>query len=385
MGDARYKRVSRRHPCLICGKPDWCSRTSDESVSFCARIREGANRLSRKEGWGVFYHHDRAAFNQPRKRIAEEPKNHFKKSEEILPAPLEIRDFIYTALLRLSPASRFESLTLGEKGLRSRGLTNYEDYGGLPRSREKRNELAAKLRLLLNQNFPSFVRENPLGLRHVPGFWIDKGGSASVWQNRDLSQPLLVIPYRNPAGKIQACQIRFTGALKPNKKRYLWLSLPKMKSAGSGTPLHFASWKTFRQRKTNEPILLTEGALKADVAAHRLPGYFTIAGGGVGCSHEMIVNLSREKSLLLAFDNDYQNNEAVLRQIVRLLKLRFHAGGDREIYTSTKILTWSKEEKGIDDALAAGLNINEISIPDWLASLDENCRQLVRQVWEEIT
>ncbi|MEP7037999.1 MAG: hypothetical protein ABI891_06620 [Acidobacteriota bacterium] len=61
MVDSRYKRVSRRHPCLICGKPDWCSRTSDESVSFCARITDGADRLSRKERWGVFYH-DRALF-----------------------------------------------------------------------------------------------------------------------------------------------------------------------------------------------------------------------------------------------------------------------------------------------------------------------------------
>ncbi|MEP7037998.1 MAG: hypothetical protein ABI891_06615 [Acidobacteriota bacterium] len=38
-----------------------------------------------------------------------------KKSEDIPLAPLEIRDFIYNSLLRLSPASRFESLMTGKK------------------------------------------------------------------------------------------------------------------------------------------------------------------------------------------------------------------------------------------------------------------------------
>ena len=241
MVDSRYKRVSRRQPCLICGKPDWCSLTWDESVSFCARITEGADRLSRKESWGVFYH-DRTTLNQSHKKLGES-KNHLKKSEEIPLAPLEIRDFIYNSLLRLSPASRFESLTTGKKGLRERGLTNYDNYGGLPFSSDERKDLAARVRLLLNQNFPSFVRENHKGLAHIPGFWIDVNGEACLWQNRDCPQPLLIIPYRSPSGRIQACQIRFTGTLKPNKKSYLWLSLPKMNSAGSGTPLHFASWK----------------------------------------------------------------------------------------------------------------------------------------------
>ena len=381
MGDSRYKRVSRNQPCLICGKPDWCSRTSDESVSFCARITDGADRLSRKERWGVFYH-NRMSFHQPHKRFGE-LKNHLKKAEEIPLAPLEIRDFIYTALLRLSPASRFESLTLGEKGLCERGLTNCEDYGGLPCSADERKDLAARARLLLNQNFPSFVRENPNGIRHVPGFWIDENGEACLWQNNNYSKPLLIIPYRSPAGKIQACQIRFTGSLKRNKKRYLWLSLPKMKSSGSGTPLHFASWKTFVSSNLDKPLLITEGALKADVTARFLPEYYSLASGGVGCSHDLVVNVSRGKSIYLAFDNDYQENPAVLRQIAGLIKLRLQSAAEKEIRTSTKILTWSREEKGIDDALAKNQKISEMTVPNWVLSLDEQCRETVRKVWEE--
>ncbi|MBA3633886.1 MAG: DUF3854 domain-containing protein [Acidobacteria bacterium] len=381
MVDSGYKRVSRRHPCLICGKPDWCSRTIDESVSFCARITDGADRLSRKERWGVFYH-NHALFNQSHKRVGE-PKNHFKKGEEIPLAPLEIRDFIYKSLLRLSPATHFESLIFGEKGLCERGLTNYEDYGGLPCSADERKDLAARLRLLFNQNFPSFVRENHKGLAHIPGFWIDKHGEACLWQNRDSKPPLLIIPYRNPAGKIQACQIRFSGKLKPNKKRYLWLSLPKMNSSGSGTPLHFANWKTFGRTKLNQPILITEGALKADVASYFLPRYFTLASGGVGCSHDLVVNVSQGKSIYLAFDNDYQENPAVLRHIARLLKLRFQTNSEQKIQTSTKILAWSRDEKGIDDALMSGEKIYELEIPDWFSTLDKNARMAVQKVWEE--
>ena len=381
MADSRYKRVSRRHPCLICGKPDWCSRTSDESVSFCARITDGADRLSRKERWGVFYH-DFTAFNQPNKKLRDTRKN-VKKPEEIPLAPLEIRDFIYNSLLSLSPASRFKSLTFGEKGLFERGLTNYGDFGGLPCKSQDRKDLAAQIRLLLNQNFPSFVRENPKGLAHIPGFWTGENGEACLWQNHNFTQPLLIIPYRSPAGRIQACQIRFTGTLSPNNKRYLWLSLPKMHSAGSGTPLHFASWKIFGRSNLNQPILITEGALKADVVSRHLPRYFTLASGGVGCSHELIVNVSQGKLLYLAFDNDYQDNPAVLRQIARLLKLRFQTGSEQEIQTSTKIIAWSREEKGIDDALMSGEKIYEVEITDWFAALDKNARNVVQKVWQE--
>ena len=372
MGDSRYKRVSRNQPCLICGKPDWCSRTSDESVSFCARITDGADRLSRKERWGVFYH-NRMSFHQPHKRFGES-KNHLKKAEEIPLAPLEIRDFIYTALLRLSPASRFESLTLGEKGLFERGLTNYEDYGGLPCSADERKDLAARARLLLNQNFPSFVRENPRGIAHIPGFWIDENGEANLWQHRDHTKPLLIIPYRNPAGKIQACQVRFTGTLNQNKKRYLWLSLPKMNSSGSGTPLHFASWKILENSNSEKPLLITEGALKADVTARFLPRFYALACSGIGCSHDLIVNISRGKSLFLAFDNDYQDNPAVLRQLIRLLQLRFADNQTSNLQFPTKILHWDIKYKGIDDALLNSSQILELTIPQWISLLSDTFR-----------
>ena len=383
MIDSRYKRVSRKRPCLICGKPDWCSRAGDDSISFCARVTAGADRLSRKMGWGVFYH-DRELVNKAFWK-KKEPKQFYKKQTvEIQTAPLEVRDFIYASLLRLSPASKYECLTIGQKGLLERGLENFSDYGGLPCSASERKDLAAQIRLLLNQNFPSFVRENPGGLRHIPGFWIDERGEANLWQNLDYPQPFLLIPYRNPAGKIQACQIRFTGAHKANKKRYLWLSLPARSSAGSGTPLHYAGWRDFGRRDfAGKPILVTEGALKADVVAELRPEYFPIANGGVSCSQELIVNVSRGKTLFLAFDGDCQDNPVVARGLARLLKLRLIDNRDNQSTAETKIFVWARDAKGIDDALIKGEKLKEITILDWFSALDEKCRDEVRKVWSE--
>lgn len=383
MGDSRYKRVSRRHPCLICGKPDWCSRTGDDSISFCARITAGADRLSRRERWGVFYH-DRSLLNQPFWKT-NEPRNLYKGDmREIALAPLEIRDFVYNALLRLSPASNYDCLTTGTKGLCERRLENFEDYGSLPCSASERNNLAAQLRLLLNQNFPAFLRGNPHGIGRVPGFWIDGKGEVNLWQDRDFPKPLLLVPYRNPAGRIQACQIRFTGALMANKKRYLWLSLPKLNNAGSGTPLHYAGWRNFgREDFSGLPVLVTEGALKADTVARLRPEYFAVANGGVSCSHDLIVNVSRRKKLLLAFDGDYRENPAVARQLARLLKLRLDDNRRNQSSAATKIFVWTRTEKGVDDALLKGEKLNEITIPDWFSTLDEKCRDEARKVWAE--
>ena len=244
--------------------------------------------------------------------------------------------------------------------------------------------LAAQIRLLLNQNFPSFVRENPGGLRHIPGFWIDERGEANLWQNLDYPQPFLLIPYRNPAGKIQACQFRFTGAHKANKKRYLWLSLPARSSAGSGTPLHYAGWRDFgRKDFAGKPILVTEGALKADVVAELRPEYFPIANGGVSCSQELIVNVSRGKTLYLAFDGDCQDNPVVARGLARLLKLRLIDNRDNQSTAETKIFVWARDAKGIDDALIKGEKLKEITILDWFSALDEKCRDEARKVWSE--
>lgn len=382
MGDSRYQRVSRKRPCLICGKPDWCSRTANDSISFCARVTAGADRLSRKERWGVFYH-DRSLLDNPFWKKHEPRQFYQKQTEEIQPAPLEIRDFIYSSLLRLSPASKYECLTIGKKGLRERGLENFSDYGALPCSASERKDLAAQIRLLLNQNFPSFVRENSRGLAHIPGFWINDSGEACLWSEKDFQRPMLLIPYRNPWGKIQSFQIRFFGSTNSGQKRYLWLSLPSMQSAGSGTPIHYANWKDFGAACPNRPVLITEGALKADVVAKFCPHFLIVANSGVGCAHEIIARITRGKKVSLAFDNDYHENPAVIRQLAKLILLISEFDDSKVSVKNTAILIWERSYKGIDDALLNAVKIFEVSLTEWICNLTTENRKLIEQTFLE--
>ena len=382
MGDSRYQRVSRKRPCLICGKPDWCSRAANHSISFCARVTAGADRLSRRERWGVFYH-DRSLLENTHWQKSEPHRFVKKQPEEIAPAPLEIRDFIYASLFRLSPASNYECLTTGQKGLRTRGLENFEDYGALPCSASDRKDLAAQIRLLLNRNFPSFVRENPRSLAHIPGFWINDSGEACLWLEKDFSRPMLLIPYRNPWGKIQSCQIRFSGSGNRGQKRYLWLSLPSMKSAGSGAPIHYANWRDFGVDCLNRPVLITEGALKADVVTKFCPHFLIIANGGVGCAHDLIARISRGKKVSLAFDNDYHENPAVIRQIANLILLISELNDTNSIIKNVFILVWERKFKGIDDALLNAAKIFEVSFSEWIWNLAAENRKIIEQTFLE--
>jgi hypothetical protein len=176
---SQYKRVSRHRTCLICGKPDWCSFTADGRISFCARICNGADRISRA-GWGVFYH-GKSLFNE-----AVLPLPYRPQTKKVELASIEIRDFVFQKLIEFSPATYTKEITDGFKGLRARRILDFENYGSLPKGQTKRNEFAQIIRQLLNQEFPDYVREQKSGLTDIPGFWIDKGGNSRLWIDKDF-------------------------------------------------------------------------------------------------------------------------------------------------------------------------------------------------------
>ncbi|MBA2378189.1 MAG: hypothetical protein H0V76_01285 [Blastocatellia bacterium] len=92
MAGTGYKRVSKKNLCGICGKPDWCSTTFAENISFCARTTANADRVSRY-GWGVYYDQNsafdfRPAFDwTPKQRKSGSPQNPSGKAfwESLLP------------------------------------------------------------------------------------------------------------------------------------------------------------------------------------------------------------------------------------------------------------------------------------------------------------
>lgn len=74
---SEWKRVTRKHPCPICGKPDWCCYTADESVVLCMRVQN--DHPSRGDAGGWVYRMGDMAGRKPRTRISDERDEHMPK------------------------------------------------------------------------------------------------------------------------------------------------------------------------------------------------------------------------------------------------------------------------------------------------------------------
>ena len=290
-----FLRVTERHPCFICGKPDWCSRTASGRFSICMRIRTGAAKIN-AQGGAIFPHEDTssqfngASLHQP--------------ATAARLAPIAVRDFAYHWLVEHSPATRYHyALIAKPKGLLARGFNSDHllRYGALPRSVRERDQLARQLLRALAQQFPDCV-----SLNGIPGFWEDEHG-AHLWQPYHDRAVRLIIPVRDEFGSLQACQLR-NGRTRGN--RYCWLSSAKWPNGvGSGSPLHFNFALDALPR--GEAIWIVEGFLKADAFAALRPDTPIIATGGVAANHAEIIRHTQWRPVVIGFDQDYHVNETV--------------------------------------------------------------------------
>ncbi len=376
MAASNYQRVSRKRVCRICGKSDWCSYTPDEKTSFCARVNQQADRVSRT-GWGIF-HHEKSLFPV---NIFFCPHRSPPKKTEL--APIEIRDFAYRKLLELAPATDLKEIIDGEKGLRARRIFDIKNSGALPQTKDERRELAREIRRSINRQFPNFVSGQKSGVSGLPGFWLDKNGRAQLWSEKDYSCPVMIIPYRDATGLVPACQLRLmgrnessTGAL-----RYVWLSTPD-KNAGlsCGAPLHFA----YRGAGSYDaPVLITEGALKAETVRVFTKKADVLANAGINSSHAEIAAAVFLRPVLLAFDADCRENPHAARALVQLLNAISGATGSN-LQGKVKVLTWNPKFKGIDDALLRNASITAASPFEWYQSLGDKCRAEVIRIFPRL-
>lgn len=357
-----FQRVTRQQPCLICAKPDWCSRTADWRFSICMRIRDGAVKIN-QHGGAIFVHQETSL-------SLIEPSLPIQPPEPL--ASLEIRDFFYRHLIRLSPVTRYHrALVGGTHGLLARGLRaeHLDNYGSLPPRVVERDKLARELRSITQQQFP--VMDS---LGGVPGCWEDERG-IHLGQSYNARHPWLLIPVRDGAGLIQACQLRHAGWSKGAK--YCWLSSAGLPNGvGSGSPLHF----TFHldALPKDAPITIVEGILKADVLAALRLDLHVIGIGGVSVSHGAVIQATRQRHVVVGFDQDYRQNEQVCWQLAALLAARVASEGTDE---TTRIAVWPPRVKGIDDAALSGLPITTLSLTDWWRSLSPSLQTVVRNLW----
>lgn len=373
-----FCRVTKYRPCRVCGKPDWCGYTTDEQTSICMRISNGSKGTSRNGG-NIFHHNRLFLVANPRTNI-----------KQALPpveiAPSEVRNAVYEELIRKSPALKYYSQLIdGPGGLLSRGLreSETEKYGALPRMHKERASLAHTLNKFLKFAFPEYVRRiNHAAIIGVPGFWQDETGSIQFWRPRDYNMPLLVIPYRDNQGRIQACQLRLhRNDLRTGEKKYRWLACPlPFRGASSGTPIHF----TFKPATLppGKTVIITEGALKAEVLVSLKPKARVIAASGVSCSHAELVDAARTYNVLIAFDADHKTNPVVARQLARLIAAREQDIATHGLKTTTRIATWHRY-KGIDDAILSDSPLETMTILEWISTLDERVLQEIWGAWDQ--
>jgi hypothetical protein len=335
------------------------------------RVSTGAKRRSRNNGW--IHVHDDLSVTSHSTRFQKTPA-----TPTIKLAPIEVRDAIYRELIRISPAGQYRrKLIDGPHGLLSRGLLIKETfgYGALPQTQRERARLAGALRSFAKARFPKYP--NLIG---IPGIWQDQKGFTQIWKPHDYRSPMLLIPYKDRQGRIQACQLRLHPSdVSPNTpKKYRWLSSPNEPSGcSSGTPIHF----TFNP-DTAAPgsvVVITEGALKADtfVSLRKVPA---LATSGVSCSHNELIDAARPYNVLIGFDADYRTNPAVCMQLATMIAARELDQDNHRLSHTTKVLSW-EGHKGIDDAALHRAPIRVISLQQWFRALSKDAKGEVVKIW----
>lgn len=252
----------------------------------------------------------------------------------------ENRAAIFDALLRLH-------LGLSEvhrQKLRDRGLDDVEigrgGYASTPASRPERERVASALAPYLE------------AFGGCPGFYRDGGRWAMVYR-----PPGFFVPYRDEMGRVVGLQSRADELGGGGK--YIWLSSNpededergRVKHPGgqsSGTPVHFAGRHLLDDASE---VVVTEGALKADIIAHLLGAPVVAAAGvynfGEGFAARLSGACPRLRRVALAFDSDWRSNLNIRRALEKMRAELAGAGFD------VRLRVWDPTYKGLDDFLAA--------------------------------
>ena len=307
----KWERVSRRNRCPVCGKPDWCLISQDSKAAICARIESDKPAGNKGAGW---LH----TLDNSKPLLPVKPRLDAKQNPKAAP---DILDTSYHALL--------SELTLTEThrdNLHRRGLTNVEieglGYRTLPIN--GRRELVTRL------------QAKSIRLAGVPGFYLEAGH----WQ---LAGPVgIAIPVRDTRKRIVGLQVRCD---KTEGGRYKWVSSRGFNAGCSpGAPVHVAG-----KGSLNGEVWITEGPLKADIAALKL-GRLVLAVAGVGNWPGVIpiVQELKPERAIIAFDMDKSSNQAVKLHIDALMTCLIKRG------IRTFEADWDTHFKGLDDLLTGG-------------------------------
>jgi hypothetical protein len=324
---AKPVRASKKNPCPVCRAEKWpCYQTANREVAYCENVVSDATD---KDG---LYRH----FLVERDRSEWKPRPTLKIVKPAPPPAYASADhlhLVYSTLLG--------QLGLSEerrKRLRARGLHLHQMYSLLYRDtpmKEEAEELAADLA--------------HLGLEGVPGFH-RRGGR---WRMVGC-YPGTFVPYCDSRGRIRGLSYRLDEPM--GKTKYLWVSSDpearyddgRQKYPGGAkvrVPLHFARPELIL---TCSDIHLTEGSLKAQVAAELLGLPFIGAAGVVQWGEGFAERFKRwfpDKRAVLCFDSDWRTNEHVRHALEKLM------ADLRDVGVRYFVRSWPQypQAKGVDD------------------------------------
>jgi hypothetical protein len=333
------KRVSSKHKCEICGKPDWCSYSEDGALALC--MRERAGRVKEADN-GASVHVLRPNYldRSPAKSATPIRGGGGGGSKIVEKADEERRHSVYYFLLE-------ECLTLnskhGDQLLNERRLSDATIaanlYASMP-GEDSLPDVCGKLRERFGE-----------GLKGVPGFYRDEAGR---WKMLHIGG--LMIPVRDVRGRIAGLQIRPDVML---ESKYIWFSTNPDKDkyadgASSGAPLHFVKPDL---AGSSGFAFITEGALKADIiseisecAVVGIAGATTFNAETFGA--ELLKSVPELRRVAVALDSDWRTKKSVRGGLKRLL-LAFE-----KTKLKVTVLDWDADHgKGLDDYMIAALGL----------------------------
>ncbi len=384
-----FTRATRKNPCRVCGATKYCQITRDGRLAHCMKESVGAVKRAKDGGYVHILIAEAFPFNTTSSGaiLHTAEQQHLAAFEPTPIAPLEIRHAAYEELIALSPASRFapEIVTASPGGLLARGLLpqDVRRFGALPPRVRARDHLARDVTRFIEKRFPAYMETHKLsGVVGVPGFWLKDEKQVKLGRDYNYKRPALIIPYRDEQGLIQACQLRFAGAC----GNYHWLSTAEdcldkePYGTSSGSPVHWTALPGETVSCKDLPILVTEGALKAEVFVRLRPPLRAIATAGVGVAHAEIVRALRGCDAVIGFDSDHRENAQVCRQIGKLIAEREQDSLLNGQKNNTSVVVW-EGAKGIDDAVRMNLRLRVLKVVEWFKTLTGKPLMEINDVW----
>lgn len=326
--------VKRKSPCPVCKRESWCSTNADRTFVICKKV-ESDYPAKNGKGWIHIVGDD--SFNQvpPTIQVEVEVKQYDR-------ADISRRDKMNSQILSVLKLNDRDRKNLAGRGLDDETI-NKNEYKSVP-TPSRLDEVMTHFKEEDLRGIPGFFRKGERWRLNI-GEWTSKKDGVT----RSYHQGFLV-PVRDIQGRIEGFQVRRAEVRDEDEPRYIWLSSSnKEEGASSGAPIHFRNVDLARR---SGQAIITEGALKADVATHLLGykhAFIAVAGVstfGDDFGQRLRSQIPELHQVVIAFDADADRKPEVLQALNRLSETLSGAGLD------VRELKWEeKKGKGIDDYL----------------------------------